>query len=158
MGWRAFGAITVGLCAAVFLAVFWTGGPGPSQAALLSVVAATDVESAYFGECAGSGNTNCVVDGDTFWYAGRKIRIADINTPELGGAQCTSERQLGKRAKDRLRSLLNDGAFTLESIDRDQDKYGRDLRIITRSGESLGAILVEEGLAEEWQGYRREWC
>ena len=58
----------------------------------------------------------------------------------------------------RLQALLNQGSFSLQSIDRDQDKYGRDLRIITREGESLGEILVAEGLAERWQGYRRDWC
>jgi micrococcal nuclease len=54
--------------------------------------------------------------------------------------------------------LLNQGGFSLQSIDRDQDQYGRDLRIITRDGQSLGDILVAEGLAERWQGYRRNWC
>ena len=58
----------------------------------------------------------------------------------------------------RLQALLNEGSFSLQSIDRDQDQYGRDLRIITRNGESLGEILVAEGLAERWQGYRRNWC
>ena len=46
----------------------------------------------------------------------------------------------------------------LQHIDRDQDQYGRDLRIITRDGQSLGDTLVAEGLAERWQGYRRDWC
>jgi hypothetical protein len=27
-----------------------------------------------------------------------------------------------------------------------------------RGGESVGEVLVREGLAEEWQGYRRDWC
>ena len=28
---------------------------------------------------------------------------------------------------------------------RDEDKYGRKLRIVTRGGESLGGVLVDEG-------------
>ena len=99
-----------------------------------------------------------MVDGDTIRYQGEKIRIADINTPETFQAQCASERALGNRATQRLIVLLNQGAFTLEPIDRETDQYGRTLRIITRGGESLGDALVAEGLAEPWTGRRREWC
>ncbi|HWT31382.1 MAG TPA: hypothetical protein VEB68_06130 [Croceibacterium sp.] len=51
---------------------------------------------------------------------------------------------------------LNAGPFTLALIDR--DRYGRRLRTVTRDGESLGAVLVDERLAEEWRGYRGGWC
>ena len=50
------------------------------------------------------------------------------------------------------------GPFSLEPINRDTDKYGRALRIVTRDGESVGAALVDEGLAERWKGYRGGWC
>jgi endonuclease YncB( thermonuclease family) len=92
------------------------------------------------------------------WYQGEKVRIADINTPETSDPRCAHEAQLGARATARLQALLNAGAFTLESVDRDRDKYGRLLRTVTRGGESVGEVLVREGLAEEWQGFRRDWC
>jgi hypothetical protein len=41
---------------------------------------------------------------------------------------------------------------------RDYDTYGRSLRAVTRAGASLGETLVDEGLAEEWKGYRGSWC
>lgn len=41
---------------------------------------------------------------------------------------------------------------------RDKDKYGRKLRTLERGGRSLGGILVTEGLARKWVGYRRSWC
>lgn len=100
----------------------------------------------------------CVVDGDTIWLKGEKIRIADINTPKVGSPDCPAERALGERATSRLTSLLNEGGFSLETIDRDEDTYGRKLRIVTRAGKSLGGTLVAEGLAEEWTGSRRSWC
>ena len=65
---------------------------------------------------------------------------------------------MGERATSRLTALLNEGGFSLETIDRDEDRFGRKLRIITRGGESLGGTLVGEGLAEEWTGSRRSWC
>ncbi len=55
-------------------------------------------------------------------------------------------------------ALLNEGPFTLLREGRDEDRYGRALRVILRDGRSLGAILVEEGLAEQWQGRRGDWC
>ena len=57
-----------------------------------------------------------------------------------------------------MADLLNAGAFTLEPIERETDRYGRTLRIITRGGTSLGDVLVDEGLAEHWQGFRGGWC
>ena len=121
-------------------------------------LAATDTESARFEACGRGERINCVVDGDTFWYAGEKIRVADINTPEVSDPQCAREAQLGAQATARLQALLNQGAFTLETVDRDRDPYGRLLRTVTRDGASVGAVLVREGLAEEWQGPRGGWC
>jgi len=111
-----------------------------------------------FAECSGPIRRNCVVDGDTFWLDGEKIRIADINTPEVSEPQCPKEAELGNRATKRLIALLNDGGFSLATIDRDEDRYGRKLRIVTRNGDSLGETLVNEGLAEQWKGYRGNWC
>ena len=113
---------------------------------------------ATFGRCSGPIRINCVVDGDTFWLKGTKYRIADINAPEVSSPQCGSEADLGERATVRLIALLNAGAFSLRSIDRDADKFGRKLRVVTRRDQSLGEALVSEGLAERLSGRRRSWC
>lgn len=162
-GVRGWAIAMVALPLAAFTAVFaWDGQPSwQAQSAVQVAGAGTEQEPATrFGRCGGMGRLggNCVVDGDTFWYGGEKIRIADINTPEVSDPGCGREAELGAAATDRLQALLNQGAFTLEPIDRDRDKYGRLLRVATRDGESLGATLVDEGLAEEWQGFRRDWC
>ncbi len=153
----------VALPLAAFSAVFLWDGPPQAGAVAIDVPtagAASDPITAKFGLCSGMGRLggNCVIDGDTFWYADEKIRIADINTPEVGDPGCASEAELGARATGRLQALLNEGAFALELVDRDRDQYGRLLRTVTRDGERVGAVLVDEGLAEEWQGYRRDWC
>lgn len=41
---------------------------------------------------------------------------------------------------------------------RDEDKYGRKLRVVTREGRSIGAVLVQEGLARQWGDGRRNRC
>lgn len=119
---------------------------------------ATDRLLADFGLCHSGGGTNCVVDGDTFWFRGDKYRIADIDTPETHGPRCAAEGELGARATRRLQALMSDGAFSLESADRDTDRYGRALRIVTREGQSIGDQLVAEGLARPWDGARHPWC
>jgi len=118
----------------------------------------SDGLSAYFDLCHTGGGRDCVVDGDTFWFAGEKYRIADIDTPETHPARCAEEAALGETATRRLRAWLNAGAFSLDGIDRDTDRYGRKLRIVTRGGASVGDALVVEGLARRWEGYRRPWC
>ena len=102
---------------------------------------------------------NCVIDGDTIRHGGIKIRLADIDAPEISSPQCSAEAVTGHRAKDRLLELINIGPIQL--VHRggpDTDKYGRKLRVIERNGRSLGDILVAEGLARRWNGVRRSWC
>ncbi|OBX19622.1 nuclease [Erythrobacter sp. QSSC1-22B] len=138
-------------------------GPPAGLAAVLELprgeaAGTRDSERARFAICGGGARVTCVVDGDTIWYRGEKIRIADINTPEVTSPDCAREAALGGAATRRMQALLNEGAFSLEPVDRDRDRYGRLLRTVTRDGASLGAVLVDEGLAEEWQGVRRGWC
>ncbi|MBO9587550.1 thermonuclease family protein [Devosia sp.] len=111
-----------------------------------------------FGLCGGGVRKTCVVDGDTFWVDGTKIRIADINTPETSQPQCAEEAALGRKASLRLAELLSGTALDLRAADRDEDQYGRKLRVVERDGRSVGQVLVAEGLAHEWRGRRESWC
>jgi endonuclease YncB( thermonuclease family) len=107
----------------------------------------------------GRGAAVVVIDGDTFRYGGETIRIADIDTPETHPPRCPYEAQLGARATTRLQVLLGQGGFALRPAgSRDEDRYGRKLRIVERGGRSLGDTLVREGLARRWEGRRRSWC
>lgn len=100
-----------------------------------------------------------VIDGDTFALGATRIRIADIDTPEIDG-RCAYESALAARATARLEALLSAGPFELRPLagGRDEDSYGRKLRIVTRHGQSLGDQLVAEGLARTWAGRRQPWC
>ena len=113
----------------------------------------------HFQMCARSSHKACVVDGDTIWLHGQKIRIADIDTPEVSEPRCSTELALGNRATDRMLELINEGPFELRGWPRrDTDRYGRKLRVVVRVGRSLGVILVSEGLARTWCGRREPWC
>ncbi|MEN3748120.1 thermonuclease family protein [Sphingomonas sp. HF-S3] len=154
---RKFGWLLLGSFAAGLGIIGWggvTGLPGPS----LAIFSADDGERLRFGFCHTGGGTNCVVDGDTIWMHGEKIRIADIDAPETHPPRCAEEKRLGEAATKRLQDLLNAGPVTLEVKGRATDRYGRKLRIVIRDGESLGARLVDEGLARRWTGRRQPWC
>lgn len=99
-----------------------------------------------------------MVDGDTFWLQGRKIRIADIDTPEVSSPRCPAELARGRQATQRLAGLLNAGPFALESVGRAEDRYGRALFRVTRGGSSIGNTLVDEGLAVRFGNGRPDWC
>jgi endonuclease YncB( thermonuclease family) len=129
-----------------------------SQPARETAPARGRTRTASFTMCGSGSRHDCVVDGDTFWTGGIKIRIADIDAPETHPPRCASEAQLGEAATQRLLALLNEGPFTLATAGRDEDRYGRKLRIVERNGRSLGAALVSEGLAREWTGHREPWC
>lgn len=137
-----------------------TGSNSPPVQTHDTSLRTVDKEKAFFNKCTGRKRFTCVVDGDTIWYKGQKIRLADINAPETSKPQCATERALGERATKRLTTLLNQGAFSLGSnpAGKDTDFYGRRLATIDRDGQSLGMQLVREGLAEEWKGRRSSWC
>ena len=111
-----------------------------------------------FGLCHTGGGTNCVVDGDTFWIGGQKVRIAGIDAPETHPPRCAEEARLGNEATAMLRGLLNGGAVTMTSIDRDQDSYGRLLRNVAVDGQDVGEAMIAAGVAREYGRGRRSWC
>lgn len=124
-----------------------------------AIVERYEAPARQFGLCHVGGGQNCVVDGDTIWMDGRKIRLLNIDTPETHPPRCAREAQLGSAATERLRVLLNSGEVTAEAQgDRDQDSYGRQLRVVKVDGRDVGAILVSEGLARWYGSGRRSWC
>jgi len=114
--------------------------------------------SGSFPHCSRASQQNCVIDGDTIRFAGMKVRLADIDAPEVFSPKCASEAALGRRATERLVELMNEGPFELVRSGSDEDIYGRKLRVVERGGRSLADTLVTEGLARRWDGVRRGWC
>lgn len=129
-----------------------------SAVLLLFMVAPSALASNQFDMCGGGGpRITCVVDGDTFWLDGEKIRISNIDTPEVGGASCIDELGLAVHSTRRLSELLRAGGFEL--VREGQDHYGRTLaRVVNSAGQDLGETLISEGLARPWTGRRESWC
>jgi endonuclease YncB( thermonuclease family) len=162
--WQPLAAL-VGVAGALWFAaevdphvIAGNGALGPSGNGPLAHANVVDGHG-RFVLCIGAQQQSCVVDGDTIRYGGVRIRLADIDAPEVFSPQCASEAVLGRRATERLLELINAGPFeVVQRGRRDEDRYGRKLRVIARDGRSLGATLVAEGLARPWDGARRSWC
>ncbi|WP_445558063.1 thermonuclease family protein [Ochrobactrum sp. A-1] len=103
-----------------------------------------------------------MIDGDTFTIRAERIRIANIDAPEIGHPKCDAERRLGLVARKRLAELLGSGQVDIEKGDpesgRIKDRYGRTLALVYVDGKDVGETLIEELLARPWQGKRRNWC
>ena len=98
----------------------------------------------------------CVVDGDTLWYQGTKIRLLDIDAPEVEG-RCGNERRLAKSATLELTRLLNTGLIRI-AYDG-QDRYGRHLAMLLVREGQVGPAMLAAGLAEPFgQRGPSPWC
>lgn len=155
--------IVVGLIVATLLYLqLFTGGViahlTASNAAASSATKLKELPNVEFSRCFMGDKTNCVVDGDTFRFRGKTIRISDINAPATHLPSCQREADLGREASIRLQALLNLGPFELERNGVNEDEDGRKLRVVTRKGLSLGLQLVSEGLARRSGDARRLWC
>ena len=109
-------------------------------------------------------SANCVVDGDTFRMAERRIRIEGIDAPEREG-QCEEESRASLRATQALNDWLNQGDFhMLAADDVPRDQYGRELQTIWRETpqtrrQDLAAHLIDSGFAEVYsRNGRPDWC
>jgi endonuclease YncB( thermonuclease family) len=111
-----------------------------------------------------------VVDGDTvafhapFLPAPLKqelsIRVFGVDTPEKGHrAQCPSEAARGAAATEFTKKLIA-AAQQRQMVLMDWDKYGgRVLGDVLLNGQSLRAMLIQNGFAREYYGEAKQsWC
>lgn len=105
--------------------------------------------------CKGGKRISCVVDGDTIWLDGEKIRLEGFNAPEIQGS-CARESALARNARDLLQELLSGRSITIERSGL--DRYGRTLATIRANGRDVGDIMIGESLAHVWRGRKENWC
>lgn len=98
-----------------------------------------------------------VHDGDSLRYDGERIRIADIDAPELPDSpKCTDPKRSGwcdydkaVQSRDALIAFLARGTVKIERAG--VDRYGRTLASVTVNGRDAGAYLVGLRLARRWR-------
>lgn len=108
--------------------------------------------------CSSSPRITCVVDGDTIWLQGVKLRLKDFDTPEPQTNICggKTEKALADKASKRLSDLLNTNNWTIETFGK--GSRGRRLATIRIAGRDVGDILIEEKLARHWPDGEEFWC
>ncbi|NUT00143.1 MAG: thermonuclease family protein [Sphingomonas sp.] len=126
-----------------------SGGPQPQMATSRGLI---------FGLCESGGLTNCVVSGDSFYLGGKTVRIASIEAPQIYGAACPKEIELGQRSAARLRELLNSGEIELTRTSQDLDRFGLLLRNVSIDGKDAGQAMIGAGLARSIGDMTRSWC
>jgi endonuclease YncB( thermonuclease family) len=83
-----------------------------------------------------------------------------VDTPEKGfRAKCPSEDQRGQAATAFTKAQIN-AATTRQIVLIDWDKYGgRVLGDVLLNGQSLRAMLIQQGYAREYYGEAKtSWC
>jgi endonuclease YncB( thermonuclease family) len=111
-----------------------------------------------------------VVDGDTVEFQATflpaplkpvlSVRVYGVDTPEKGfRAQCPSEAARGEAASEFTKKVINASKQRLVTI-MSWDKYGgRVLGDIILDGQSLRALLIQNGYAREYYGEAKQsWC
>ena len=111
-----------------------------------------------------------IVDGDTVQFEAPwvpapitqriSVRVYGVDTPEKGHrAQCPREAAIGQRATDFTKNLIA-SATNIQVMLMDWDKYGgRVLGDVLLNGQSLRAMLIQNGFAREYYGEAKtSWC
>lgn len=105
--------------------------------------------------CGSGKRITCVVDGDTFWLQGEKIRIEGLDAPEISEPKCRTEGALGLQSRDMLRGILSSGDISIRR--NGSDRYGRTLASVYVNGHDVADSVIRAGLGREYRG-RRSWC
>jgi endonuclease YncB( thermonuclease family) len=107
-----------------------------------------------------------VHDGDTIrTCAGERIRLENIDAPELRGSErCSAYNRrrlahgknpawcdfaLGEQSRDALATFLAAGPVRIRR--NGTDRYGRTLATLSVNGRDAGRYLITLGLARRWQ-------
>lgn len=113
-------------------------------------------------------NKLVAVDGDTIRCDGLRMRDmgdgepfkSGYDTPEIRNSKCDAEKALGRKAKKRMAELLTTRGLTITDSGEVESRHNRPLVWIKLpSGKTVGAVLIEEGLARRWTPeYEPDWC
>jgi len=102
-------------------------------------------------------------DGDTCYvnFNGekKKIRLLELDTPEISKPKCKAELELGLKARDYLNDLINNSNSIEFKTDYELDYFGRILAYLIIDGENVSAKIVENNLGVVYKkNNKKDWC
>ena len=108
-------------------------------------------------------NDSYCYDGDTCYVtvdgANTKIRLLELDTPEISKPKCEAELKLGLTAKDYLNNLIAKASTIEFKTDYTEDYFGRILAHLIIDGEDVSAKIVENNLGVVYdRNNKPDWC
>ncbi len=157
---RSARSILLSIAAVAVAAILsmWASGTFGGATERPAVTRTATSRGLVFGLCSDGGLTNCVASGDSFYLAGKTVRIAGIEAPQIYGAACPREAELGRKAAAHLQAMLNSGELEMTGTDQDLDRYGLLIRRVAIDGKDVAATLVQTRLAREIDDTTSSWC
>lgn len=115
---------------------------------------ATPSAAIEFPVC-GVERITCVVDGDTFWLDGEKIRPEGFDAPEMGPPRCSRRAAGAIEARRALAVILASGQISVTPTGR---SYDRVLARVTVDGRDLATLMLATGLVRRYVPGQAPWC
>ncbi len=102
-------------------------------------------------------------DGDTCYVTidgqNEKIRLLELDTPEISKPKCDAELELGLKARDFLNDLIKNAETIEFKTDYERDYFGRMLSYLIIDGIDISTLLVKKGLGVVYKkGHKMDWC
>ena len=102
-------------------------------------------------------------DGDTCYVmidgTKAKIRLLELDTPEISKPKCEAELELGLEARDYLNNLIANASSVEIKTDYEKDYFGRMLAYLIIDGEDASAKIRINNLGVVYErGNKKDWC
>ena len=102
-------------------------------------------------------------DGDTCYVTidgqNEKIRLLELDTPEISKPKCDTELELGLKARDFVNDLIKNAKTIEFKTDYELDYFGRILSYLIIDGEDVSALLIKNSLGVVYKkGHKMDWC
>ncbi len=108
-------------------------------------------------------NDRYCYDGDTCYVIidgkNTKIRLLELDTPEISKPKCDAEKRLGIEARDYLNSLIENASTIEFKTDYVEDYFGRVLSFLIIDGEDVSKKIVNNNLGVVYKrNDKKDWC
>jgi micrococcal nuclease len=106
-----------------------------------------------------SSTSPYVVDGDTLAFGRERVRIANLDAPDVGiHARCALEQRRGEGAKSYAQGLIRNASL-IEIVHRNGlDRFGRTLARVQVDGRDFAGLMIAAGYGRPWRGRSSDWC
>lgn len=108
-------------------------------------------------------NDRYCYDGDTCYVTvdgkNTKIRLLELDTPEISKPKCDQELQMGLKARDYLNNLIMNASSIEFKTDYKMDYFGRILSYLIIDGEDASAKIISNNLGVVYdRNNKQDWC